>query len=239
MVSGHAEATINIDRCEFNAGDLIVVEPGMFLLIHEFSDDALIYYVGFSGSFLDKQVYGQKATLQSLHWDRPGLSLPADVQDVCKSGIELLIKSLNCEPPLLGNAMMVQAYNVIQQLLIDITQEADQHNLPRVHSRKQEMVRQFTDMVIANYKTEHQLGFYAEKLHVTLPHLCTTVKEVTGKTASSFITDAILVDAKSQLKITDLPIKEIAVALGFDNVMFFNKYFKSHVGQSPKAYRNG
>lgn len=239
MLSGHAEATINIDRCEFNAGDLIVVEPGTFLLIHEFSDDALIYYVGFSASFLNKQVYGQKATLQSLHWDRPAIALSSDIQDLCKSAIELLFKSMNCEPSMLTASMMVHVYSVIQQLLIDITREADQHASPRIHSRKQEMARQFTDMVFANYQKQHQLTFYADQLHVTLPHLCTTVKEVTGKTASSFITDAILVDAKSQLKITDLPIKEIAISLGFDNVMFFNKYFKSHVGMSPKAYRNG
>jgi AraC-like DNA-binding protein len=45
-------------------------------------------------------------------------------------------------------------------------------------------------------------------------------------------------DAKAQLKITTLPIKEIANTLGFENVAFFNRFFKSHVGITPKAYRN-
>ncbi|MBQ3633290.1 MAG: AraC family transcriptional regulator, partial [Paludibacteraceae bacterium] len=40
-------------------------------------------------------------------------------------------------------------------------------------------------------------------------------------------------------KITNLQIKEIALSLGFDNVAFFNRFFKSHVGLTPKAYRNG
>ena len=50
---------------------------------------------------------------------------------------------------------------------------------------------------------------------------------------------AQVTDAKSQLKITNQQIKEIALNLGFDNVAFFNRFFKAHVGVTPKAYRNG
>ena len=39
------------------------------------------------------------------------------------------------------------------------------------------------------------------------------------------IIEAILTDAKSQLKITNMQIKEIALSLGFDNVAFFNRFF--------------
>jgi AraC-like DNA-binding protein len=45
-------------------------------------------------------------------------------------------------------------------------------------------------------------------------------------------------DAKSQLKVSNVPIKEIAAKLGFENVAFFNRFFKSHVGVTPRAYRN-
>jgi AraC-like DNA-binding protein len=45
-------------------------------------------------------------------------------------------------------------------------------------------------------------------------------------------------DAKAQLKVTTMPIKEIAMRLGFENVAFFNRFFKSHVGVTPRAYRN-
>ena len=59
------------------------------------------------------------------------------------------------------------------------------------------------------------------------------------RTAGDIIAEAILTDAKSQLKITNTQIKEIALNLGFDNVAFFNRFFKAHVGVTPKAYRNG
>ena len=75
-------------------------------------------------------------------------------------------------------------------------------------------------------------------MRLTLPHLCSTIKSVGKRTAGDIIVEAILTDAKSQLKITNLQIKEIAISLGFDSVAFFNRFFKSHVGVTPKVYRN-
>ncbi len=238
MVSGHASATVNIEKYQFNKGDLIIIEPNTFLLIHDISQDALVYYIVLSSAFLEKHVFGPKISFRAIHWTQPNIPLKQDVQGVYKSMMELLMQASNCEPSMLTVPVMVHFFNVILQFAIDITQIAEAAQ-PRQHSRKQELVRQFSDLVIANYQKEHQLAFYANALHVTLPHLCTTVKDITNKTAASFITDAILTDAKAQLKITNLSVKEIAVSLGFDNVMFFNKYFKSHVGIGPKAYRNG
>jgi AraC-like DNA-binding protein len=61
---------------------------------------------------------------------------------------------------------------------------------------------------------------------------------VSKRTAGEIIIEAILNDAKSQLKITNLQIKEIAHNLGFENVAFFNRFFKSHVGVTPKVFRS-
>mgnify|MGYP002517410545 CR=1 FL=1 len=36
-----------------------------------------------------------------------------------------------------------------------------------------------------------------------------------------------------------MPVKRILNDLGFENVAFFNRFFKSHVGVTPKVYRNG
>jgi AraC-like DNA-binding protein len=59
-----------------------------------------------------------------------------------------------------------------------------------------------------------------------------------NRTAGDLIVEAILTDAKAQLKLSVAPIKEIANSLGFENVAFFNRFFKTHVGITPKNYRN-
>ena len=46
-------------------------------------------------------------------------------------------------------------------------------------------------------------------------------------------------DAKAQLKSTDVSVQNIAYSLNFSNMSFFGKYFKRHVGIGPLEYRNG
>jgi YesN/AraC family two-component response regulator len=53
------------------------------------------------------------------------------------------------------------------------------------------------------------------------------------------IVEAIVTDAKAQLKLSIAPVKEVAGNLGFENVAFFNRFFKTHTGITPKNYRNG
>ena len=52
------------------------------------------------------------------------------------------------------------------------------------------------------------------------------------------LSSMVIMDAKSQLKSTQLSIQAISDSLNFANMSFFGKYFKRHVGMSPLEYRN-
>jgi AraC-like DNA-binding protein len=105
-------------------------------------------------------------------------------------------------------------------------------------NRQAEIYQEYTRLVLDHYTEWHHVSQYADSMRITLPHLCSTIKKVSKKTAGDIINDAILMDAKAQLKITNSQIKEIALALGFENVAFFNRFFKTHTGYTPKAYRH-
>jgi len=78
--------------------------------------------------------------------------------------------------------------------------------------------------------------------HIEVRHLAEAIqyriKQTTGKTCVEIITSMVIMDAKAQLKSTNLSIHDIADALNFTNMSFFGKYFKRHVGMSPQEYRN-
>ena len=112
------------------------------------------------------------------------------------------------------------------------------HYAARGTNRKTEIYQDYCQLVLKHYHEWHHVSQYADAMRLTLPHLCSTIKAVGERTAGDIIIEALITDAKSQLKITNLQIKEIALSLGFDNVAFFNRFFKAHVGQTPKAYRN-
>ena len=107
------------------------------------------------------------------------------------------------------------------------------------YSSKSELIyKNFTQLVIQNYNKTRNVAWYAEKLKISNIHLCTTVKKVTGNTCVEIISHMVIMDAKSQLKSTNIPIQEISNSLNFANTSFFGKYFKRYVGMSPLAYRN-
>ncbi|MCD7936869.1 MAG: helix-turn-helix domain-containing protein [Tannerellaceae bacterium] len=78
---------------------------------------------------------------------------------------------------------------------------------------------------------------YARYLNVHTNYLNRAVKEVTGKSTTTHITERIITEAKALLQHTDWNISEVAYALGFDYPTYFNNFFKKHTGTNPRSLR--
>lgn len=237
IVRGTAHATININEYDFAPNQIILFEPGSFLRVHEFSEDALVYYVVFGSKFLEKHTFSNRMSLTALQIHTPILTLSEEQAEVMRALYDTLIKAMNTRPSMLNTEKMVHIFNLLQTTYKE--HAAQLHtDTPRPQDRKTEIYQDYCRLVLEHYQEWHHVNQYAEALRITLPHLCSTIRQVSGRTAGDIINEAILTDAKAQLKITNLQVKEIAITLGFDNIAFFNRFFKSHVGLTPKAYRN-
>lgn len=237
LVRGTAKATINITTYDFKTNDLLLLEPGSFLLIHEFSEDALVYYNLFSASFLEKNIFSSRMSLDAMQLRNPIIHIQEQQAQVLGEMMLLLMKAGNCSPSMLSSDKMVHVFNLLQVTYSNFAKTSEGY-LVRPQDRKTQIYQDYCRLVLKHYQKWHHVSQYAEVMHITLPHLCSTIKLVSGQTAGELIVEAIITDAKAQLKISTLPIKEIAVALGFDNVAFFNRFFKAHTGSTPKVYRN-
>lgn len=78
---------------------------------------------------------------------------------------------------------------------------------------------------------------YANQLSVHVNYLNRVVKQTTGKTTSTHISERIGSEAKALLQHTDWNVSEIAFALGFDYPTYFNNFFKKLTGRTPLAVR--
>ncbi|MBO9592188.1 MAG: helix-turn-helix transcriptional regulator [Niabella sp.] len=78
---------------------------------------------------------------------------------------------------------------------------------------------------------------YAHQLSVHVNHLNRSVKETTGKTTSTLISDRVLKEAVALLRHSDWNISEIAYSLGFEYPAHFTNFYKKKTGQSPAALR--
>jgi AraC family transcriptional regulator, transcriptional activator of pobA len=88
------------------------------------------------------------------------------------------------------------------------------------------------------FRSEHQLGFYAEKLGLTVDRLNDHVKRATGVTAGHLIRQRVLTEAKRQLVFTTQPIQEIAEELAFSDPSHFARFFRKHTGTTPHEFRD-
>ncbi|MDQ0593595.1 AraC family transcriptional activator of pobA [Chryseobacterium ginsenosidimutans] len=97
--------------------------------------------------------------------------------------------------------------------------------------------RQFPIETIQNPLQLRTAQHYAQHLNVHINYLNRAVKEVTGKSTTTHITERIITEAKALLQHTDWSISEIAYALGFEYPTYFNNFFKKVTGTNPKSFR--
>jgi AraC-like DNA-binding protein len=62
-------------------------------------------------------------------------------------------------------------------------------------------------------------------------------KDATGTSLHAYVLQHRMVEARNMLAETDLPIKTIALRLGYSNVYFFSRQFKQMTGAPPATFR--
>ena len=86
------------------------------------------------------------------------------------------------------------------------------------------------------HKEEHTLGFYADKMNVSVKTLSKKVKLKMNNSLGQLIRYQIIQSAKTMLLDSD-NVKDVAYNLGFEEANHFSKFFTNHVGISPSVYK--
>ena len=68
-------------------------------------------------------------------------------------------------------------------------------------------------------------------------HFIRLFKQELKTTPVSYINQKKVEKAQLMLLIKNMAIKDIAYALSFENVSYFNRIFKYYVGKTPKEYK--
>ena len=212
-VKGIMQTTINGNLQNIGENDLITLPPGYFMEILDFSPDIHIYYAGFSSGFIEG-INLMKSTehLLPIIMENPIIRLSPLQACSYKMFYESSILSY-ASPKTLANKEIVKA--ILTMFLQGATEIYKMQNNLYLssQSRKYEIYQEFLQLVMKYYTIHH------------------------GNTPLEVIASIILMDAKSRLKSTNEPVKNIALSLGFNNISFFNKFFKQHTGVTPQEYR--
>lgn len=119
--------------------------------------------------------------------------------------------------------------------VINIYQKGSDLSEPE-KSINQRYFEKFMTLLSQFHFKERSVGFYAGQMHLTANYLSGLIKQYSGKTATEWITEYVILEAKALLKFSGLNIQQVAYNLNFPSQSVFGKYFKKETGISPKAY---
>lgn len=104
-------------------------------------------------------------------------------------------------------------------------------------SADQRLLRTYRARIEEHFRERHEVGAYAELLHISAGHLSEVVKAQSGKSAIKHLHERLVLEAKRLLCYTPQSLKEMAFDLGFSNASYFNRFFKRETGLTPAEYR--
>lgn len=100
------------------------------------------------------------------------------------------------------------------------------------------VTRAFRQLLERQYTTLKRPAAYAQQLHLSTAYLNECVKAATGYPVSYHIQQRIILEASRLLYHTDLSVKEIATALGYDDYPYFSRLFTKVTGMTALAFRH-
>ena len=122
-------------------------------------------------------------------------------------------------------------------LLSNINRHLNQDNDDDMLRQSDRIYRRFMFLLADNTNVNRSVKSYADELCVSPKYLTSVCRKHSDCTASELIATAVISRIKQLLLYSDLSIKEVASEMGFDNLSFFGKYVKKHLGLSPNNYR--
>ena len=128
---------------------------------------------------------------------------------------------------------------IVQSYLMALFCEMNKNNIKTTQNNNAATIlsSKFKALIYDHITINHQVNYYASLLNVTPNHLNKSIKTVTGKSATIWIDETIILEAKYLLYQTTLSVNEIAMKVGHEDHSYFSRFFKKHEGLTPVQYR--
>jgi AraC family transcriptional regulator, transcriptional activator of pobA len=99
------------------------------------------------------------------------------------------------------------------------------------------LVDRFRDLLDERCRSGWSVQRYARQLAVSPGKLRAACLAISGKPPRQLLHDRVLLEARRALTYTDLTIAQAAYQLGFTDPGYFSRFFSTHAGESPQAFR--
>jgi AraC-like DNA-binding protein len=134
-------------------------------------------------------------------------------------------------------AIKAYLYNLLVILFRNNTGRIMTPNESKTRNRNYNKMNKVLDYINQNYMEEITVDELADMIGVTKYYFCKLFKKLNGKTLSEYINYIRISEAYLLIKGTDLRITDIAMTVGFTDINYFSRVFKSIMSISPTMVR--
>lgn len=103
--------------------------------------------------------------------------------------------------------------------------------------RKDTFVEDLTQLLQTHHMEERSLGFYADKMHLSVKALSKKTRDKMNDSLGRLIRNE-LINSSKRLLVEGESIKEVSLQLGFEEPNHFSSFFKLHTGLKPSEFKN-
>lgn len=237
---GRATVSINMQKTIFRQGDMAVLTSDVWFSVSEVSSGFSARYVALSEPMIATAYY--KITSASM-WDYlhhvPILRLSPQQRNLMSGWMEqtewMLAKFADPDRVTLLNN---NVYNLFLAIDKELGEAFENKTLAR-KDRAWDITCRFWSLLTKHSFRERAVKFYSDALHITPDYLNKVCHRAYGMSPKALIEQQLLVEIKSYLTDTRLPVSEIAERLNFEDTSYMCRFFRRKTSCSPLEFRNG
>ncbi len=222
------------------AGDIIILRPYVMHSINRYAEesmslDAIVFNLRLLETGADICTLKYFAPLLSAKHSVPCIVRPSDVW--YHPFDQSMTSVLMCDENKTGAELEIKAnlywmfYHMFSNRLVNIEQDIPD-------DKRCYTVRRALEYIRANYMNEISVNTLASHCGYSEFYMMKLFKKFTGITCVEYINNYRLNIAGKQLLATSDDISAIAYQVGYNNISYFNRQFRSQYGMTPKQFRS-
>ncbi len=247
ILSGEAVHTVGEREYTVKSGDVVVINCG---IPHKFTANPaagelfVAYDLMFGLDYIDPKL-GENATFEALKDSYLfGPLFPAGaLPDIHISGKrygsygELFTRIYHAlKGKERGYAEISRAYVI--ELIVKLLRDMGRDRAKELTSENKKAVYNAISYMERRYNTPLDLEDIAAQVFLSPEYFRKLFKKMTGESVRTYLHKLRVDEACRMLFMTELPIQEIAQAVGYQDIKSFYQAFKQITGKTPKEYRN-
>ena len=112
-----------------------------------------------------------------------------------------------------------------------------ENNREKGTQRTEELFTLFMELLETEFRQDHEVNYYANRMCITRKYLGLIVKGKTGLSPKQIIDEYLMLRLKLTMRTSKASLKQIANEYHFADQSALTRYFKTHAGLTPQQFR--